>query len=171
MFVAALFIGTISGKCANADDNIELQVALKKLETATSVTFMIVPHAVRFGIRVDETRLPGLACVYEAGIEPDSAILKGLFDLFGKSFIEFKEGYQSISEVRIGIIFRNSEILREFYFEDWGGAHNVHGLTEPYHRILAAPEFPDQLRAFVTRQDIDLIRSNNRRCAQHEPNK
>jgi hypothetical protein len=167
MFAGALFIGASSSERADAGENIELQVALKKLETATSVTIMIIPHAVRFSIRVDETRLPGLACIYEARIEPDSAALKGIFDLFVKSFLEFKEGYQSVSEVRIGIIFRNGKILREFYFEDWGGLHNVHGLTEPYHRILAAANFPDQLRAFVTRQDIDLIRSNNRRCPQH----
>gem|GEM_PF-2102822 len=170
LFAAALFIGASSNERANAtESNIELQSALTKLESATGVTFMIIPHPVRFAVRVDETRLPLLACVYEARIESDSSLLRDLFDLFGRSFLEFQEGYQSVEEVRIGIIFKNNDILREFYFEDWGGAHNVHGLTAPYRRILAAPDFPDQLRAFVTRQDVDLIRTNRRRCPQHEP--
>jgi hypothetical protein len=48
--------------------------------------------------------------------------LKRLSEDLSNSFLEFQTGYQSLSEVRIGIVFKaKDEYLRAFYFEDWGG--------------------------------------------------
>ena len=72
-------------------------------------------------------------------VEPSGSTLKGLLNIFDDSFLEFQIGYQSPSEVRIGIILKSKDdVSQTLYFEDWGGVHNIHGLTEPT-RILTSP--------------------------------
>jgi len=163
---AALFVFLGGSElAAPRNSNPELEAVLEKLEGATtSVTLMIIPWDISFRYRVDENRLPRLACVYEIRVEHGSSALKDLLEIFYNSFLEFQLGYQSLSEVRIGIIFKGKdEFLQKFYFEDWGGFHNIHGLTEPT-RVLTSPDFANRLRALVTHKGVDLIESNNRSC-------
>jgi hypothetical protein len=164
-FFVALFVFLCGGEIAPArDSNPELRAVLKKLEGATGVTLMIIPWGISFRYRVDESRLPRVACVYEIRTETGGSALKDLLNILDNSFLEFQLGYQSLSEIRMGIIFRSKdEVLQKFYFEDWGGVHNIHGLTEPT-RILTSPDFANQLRALVTHKDIDLVESNNAGC-------
>jgi hypothetical protein len=153
-----------NGVVTSREANPELQAVLKKLEGATGVTLMIIPRLVAFRYRVDESRLPRVSCVYEIRAEHGGSALKDLLNIFNNSFLEFQTGYQSLSEVRIGIIFKDKdEVLQKFYFEDWGGVHNIHGLTEPT-RILTSPDFANQLRALVKNNEIELIESNNHSC-------
>jgi hypothetical protein len=61
--------------------------------------------------------------------------------------------------VQIGIIFKNgNEVLQEFYFEDWGGAHEINGASGEY-RILATHDMPNRLRALLTRENVVWIKS------------
>jgi hypothetical protein len=163
---AALFVLNCGSAIAPARaGNPELQATLKKLENATSVTLMIIPWGVVFAARVDEAQLPNVSCVYEIRSEPDGSVLKDLLKIFEDSFLEYQRGYQSLSEVRIGIVFKNKEdILQAFYFEEWGGDRNIHGLTEPT-RILASPDFPNRLRALVKQKAIALVKGMYRRCS------
>jgi hypothetical protein len=164
LFATLLILNCGSEIAAARDGNPELQAVLKKLENATSVTLMIIPWGISFRYRVDENRLPRVACVYEIQVETSGSTLKDLLNIFDNSFLEFQIGYQSLSEVRIGIIFKNkADVLQQFYFEDWGGVHNIHGLTEPT-RILTSPDFANQLRALVTHKDIALTKDNNAGC-------
>jgi hypothetical protein len=166
-FFAALVIPLCGSEIAPArDSNPELQAALKKLEGATSVTLMIIPWSVVSSARIDESQLPNVACVYEMRVEPAGLALKDLLEIFDNSFLEYQIGYQSLREVRIGIVFKSKDsVLQQFYFEDWGGVRNIHGLTEPT-RILASPDFANQLRALVKRKELDLTKGMFRSCSQ-----
>jgi hypothetical protein len=157
------------GLCCNtagfvmADDgHRELRIQLQRLQAATNITLMMIPRGVAFRFRVDEKRLPNVACVYQ--IQSGGSSYASVQEILARSIIEFQRGPIKLSEVRFGIMFKNgNDDVQSFYFEDWGGAHPVNGLAGEY-RILAAADLLDRLLELVSHQDVILIRSNNMTC-------
>jgi len=134
---------------------------LQELQAATNIVLMVIPHDVSFRFRVDEKRLPEVACIYDVrpGLTFDE-VLKVL----NQSILEYEKDNREIAEARIGIVFKNeSNTLQEFYFEDWGGGHNVNGRSGEY-RISASADLPNQLRALLKHQDVALVKSGNFAC-------
>jgi len=136
-------------------------VQLQQLQTAQNIVLMVIPHDVSFRFRVDEKRLPEVSCVYRIA---QAATFNDVLKVLNKSIFEYKKDNREIAEVRVGIIFENKgNSIQEFYFEDWGGAHDINGISGEY-RLLASADLPNQLRTLLTRQEVALIKSGNLVC-------
>jgi hypothetical protein len=156
--------------CSNAaedtgDSRTALQLELQRLEGAADIVLMIIPWGVSFRFSVDKERLPDVSCIYQISPSKRGSSSADVRAILQQSIVEFQKGYKErLSEVRIGIFFRDGEqLLQIFYFEDWGGAHDIKGVAGEY-RILANAGTPDRLRALVTRPDVVLIRSSHFEC-------
>jgi hypothetical protein len=167
--VAALTLGVLfifNGNETPALENesrVDLQTQLQRLHAATDITLMVIPRGITFRFRVDETRLPEVACVYriQPGLGPS---FQNVLNILDHGIREVRRDVKAISEARIGIIFREGdEVLQQFYFEDWGGAHDIKGVLGGY-RILGSDEIPNQLRTLLTNQDVRLIKNGAAAC-------
>jgi hypothetical protein len=159
----ALFLFAISGVAMASNDLIGLKDKLRELQTATDIVLMIVPYPTSFRARIDEVQLSKVSCVYEINSSGGPTFVEVL-DIIGSAVTEYDNSPKPGADLRVGIIIRgNSKVLQEFYFDDWGGHHEVQGLSGD-RRISASADLPDRLRALLTRQDVVLIGDRHARC-------
>jgi hypothetical protein len=143
------------------DDRATLQTQLSQLQAATNIVLMVIPHGVAFSVRVDEQMLPKVACVYHVSSGPVS---RNILDILNTGILEYREGSKERFGIRVGIVFKNgNDVLQDFYFEDWGGTHDIKGVSGKY-RILAKAELPNKLRALLTHRDVVLVRDRASTC-------
>jgi hypothetical protein len=143
------------------DDRAMLQTQLKQLQAATKVVLMVIPRGVAFNVRIDEQMLPKVACVYYTD---SGSISRTILNIINNGIVDYRKGNKEHFEIRIGLIFKDrNDTMQEFYFEDWGGRHDVRGVSGDY-RILGKADLPDQLRALLTHRDVVLIRDRGSTC-------
>lgn len=166
--ISGFFVFLPRGEMALADIDHEL----KHLQGATSLVLMFVPYGMRFVVRLDEQQLPDASCVYRIDSIP-SPTFDDVLRILNESVLEYQDPIPSQSghhaeirklELRSGMFFRFANRLpQEFYFEDWEGRAKVRGYSGKY-RILASADFPNRLRALVTRPDVVLIKGIKNLC-------
>jgi hypothetical protein len=161
---SVIFLFESAGGLVMANESrAEWKAQLQRLHTATDVTLMIIPSGVTFRFKVDERRLPEVACVYQiqSGLGPS---FEDIVKILDAGILKYQRETKRISEARIGIQFRNEKkVLQEFYFEDWGGTRDVNGIAGEYW-ILGSADIPNRLRALLTQRDVVLIQSGNLAC-------
>jgi hypothetical protein len=142
----------------------------EQLRDATDLVVMIIPSGTSFRSAVTPDRLPQVACVYQMRSGPGSTQAK-MIDMLEESLIEFRKAPMDIHEVRIGLFFRTeSGALPPFYFDDWGGAHNIRGGFGEYW-LLASAGMPDRLRGLLTGKDVVYVENGHSRCPQTDHTK
>jgi hypothetical protein len=152
-----------SETATSTSDLTEFKARLQQLRSATDIVLMIVPWHTFFRARVNEGRLANAACVYQITSGKGPSFGEAL-DILGGSVTEYQVGPERGQDLRVGIVFRSGgKILQDFYFNDWGGAHEVKGFSGD-HQVSASADLPDRLRALLTRQDVVLIKDRYPRC-------
>jgi hypothetical protein len=152
-----------NGEIAMAQNDLTgLKEKLQQLRTATDIVLMIVPYPMSFRVRVDETALAKVSCVYK--IMSGRSSFEQVLDIIGSSIIEYVVGPNRGPDLRVGIIFKSDgKILQDFYFDDRGGHYEVNGFSGD-RRISAAADLPARLRSLLTSQDVVLIKSGDNEC-------
>jgi hypothetical protein len=159
----ALFFYVNTEIAMASNDLAGLKEKLRQLRTATNIVLLIVPYPASFRVRVDEAQLPKVSCVYEIA-SGQGPTFDHVLDIIGTAAIEYDAGPKLGADLRIGIIFkRDGEVIQDFYFDDWGGHHQVRGFSDS-HRMMASADLPNQLRALLTQQDVILVRNNDLPC-------
>jgi hypothetical protein len=150
--LAALFILNFNELAMASESKSDV---FQGIHSAARATLMIVPLGSLFRTRMDETRLPHAACVYEAG---RGAPISDLIALLEDKVLDVRIATKPDFEVRIGVFFTDAEgsSIRTFYFNDFGGKHEITGYSGKYN-INAMAELSNELRTFVKRHGLHLI--------------
>jgi hypothetical protein len=170
---SAFFLLFAGSEMAMADnDRAIVREQLKHLQSATSLVLMFVPHGMRFIVRLEERQLPDVSCVYRIDSIPGPTF-DDVLRILNESILEYQEPIPSPPGNQVGIreleprfrlFFRfANRPPQAFYFQDWEGREKVKGYSGKY-RILASADFPNRLRALVTRPDVVLIKGINNLC-------
>lgn len=133
-----------------------IELKFEELRAATKIVLMIVPYPASFRSHVSKSRLPNVACAYEvySGRGP---VFDEVIEIIRRSGISPDDEPNRSADLRVGIVFKNGVIsIQEFYFDDWGGAHDVRGVSGDLP-VAASADLPSQLRALLTHPDVLLI--------------
>jgi len=132
-----------------------------ELDTVDNISILIVPKGVLFRTSVDPATLQNVSCIYRA---PKSLAHETL-SLLEHSIKNSKTPANTHLDLRLGVVFRDAEnnVLREFFFQDWGGKHDVEGISREYW-ILASADTPNRFRDFVIKNRVDLIAKPYSKC-------
>jgi len=129
------------------------------LDAVENVSVYLVPDRVLFRTAVNPETLQRVSCVYSAPKFLTSKILS----LLEHSIKSYRTPANTKIDLRLGIVFRGAgnNVLEEFYFQDFGGKHDVEGFSREYS-ILASADILNRFRTFITANRVDLIaRPNN----------
>lgn len=145
------------------NDRAVLQTQLKKLLPIRRILLMAVPYGVAFAKALDEQHLPANSCVYQIDTEASSTADE-ILRILDESILEYRTDLPGRDrfEVRFGIVLIGNS-AKEFYFQDWGGKHEVKGFSGS-NRILASADFTTRLRALVIRPGVILTRDQYGSC-------
>ena len=131
---------------------------------ADNIVLMLVPPRTSFRARMDETRLPTASCVYELRPGPSFGEVIETLGSLVTQYDRPKPDLWHAPDLRVGIIFkRNRTVLREFYFDDFGGAPDVRGFSSGYE-LSAKADLPERLRVIAMHQDVRLVPDTQPRC-------
>jgi hypothetical protein len=163
--IGGFFIAPLSNAAEGArDGRTALQLELQRLESATDIVLMIIPSKMSFLRRMNEKDLPNVACVYQISRSNRGPSYADVREILQSSIVEFQKGSVWLSEVRLGVFFRDADaVMQAFYFEDWSEVHEINGVASEY-RMVASADSPNRFRALVTRQDVILIKNSYDFC-------
>jgi hypothetical protein len=134
---------------------------LEQMNSATAAVLMIIQPGIAFRVAVTEQKLPEVSCVYE--VKSSDGSFGNLVQILQNNIISFAPNRETF-EARIGIIIKkDSSVLGELYFQDFGGAHKVRGRFARYG-MLASAELPERLRSLAFNKDVKLIRDSGYNC-------
>jgi hypothetical protein len=152
------------GEVAMASNGLTIPDAkLRELRASTEIILMIVPYPTFFRSIVDRGRISDVSCVYEirSGRGPT---FDELLDVIGRAAIEYNEGKQSDTDLRVGLVFKKDDkTTQELYFDDGGENRKVSGFFND-DRIFASADLPNRLRSLLTHSDVAPVRSGNHAC-------
>jgi hypothetical protein len=145
------------------NDLTDFKARLQQLRSATDIVLMIVPWSIQFRTRINEFRLPTVACVYQVAAGRGSTFDEVL-DILGSTVTQYDDGPKPVVDVRVGVVFRgDGKVWQALYFNDGGGASAVNGFSGD-RRVSAAADLPNRLRALATHPDVVLTRNFNSLC-------
>ncbi|MCA6122930.1 hypothetical protein J6500_13630 [Bradyrhizobium sp. WSM 1704] len=166
--VVALLV-TVLARAANSDSSKtrlglpDPASMLEQLRTATNLQLMIVPYPSMFRVSVDESYLPRVSCVYEIKSDSGSAFQE-IIEIISRSQLSFHEEPSWDIDLRIGILFRNRDIVvGRIYTNDKGGRQKVSGYLDG-RQITASADFSNQLRMVLKHSDVALLRGRPEVC-------
>ena len=129
---------------------------------------MLVPVDSDFIVSIDEWKLRYVSCVYFLDARHVRSF-KALTRILDQS-ISNSGNLGHPSDFRAGLIFWDkTRILSEYYFQDWGGAHQVRGISKiggisDGRLLIGKADLIDQLRELSKTPDFILEKLSSRGC-------